>query len=108
MLKCPKRFLSLSIDQLKKKLKRKGLPVSGKKEELCQRLLNPPTIKQKSSLPKLLKKTYTNSEFKFYISLLCNNPNSAMAKAWVNKYGITNDKIKQYCKQLPKKQKYLK
>lgn len=56
---------------------------------------------------KKTKKNYVvgSSEYKFYMSLLCQKPNSPMAKSWINKHGILNKEIEKYCKILSKKSK---
>lgn len=51
------------------------------------------------------KKNYVEgtSEYKFYMSLMCQKPNSQMAKSWINNHGITNKLLEKYCKELHKK-----
>lgn len=109
MKDCPKRFSSLTIKDLKIKLKKKGLPVSGTKIELCMRLMH----KRNSSMVKIrnpVKRTcppMSDSEFKFYVSLFCQNPQSEMAKEWIEKHNVSEAKIFTYCKGLMKRQKKL-
>tara|TARA_Y100000389_G_C17268654_1_gene416768 strand:+ start:377 stop:718 length:342 start_codon:yes stop_codon:yes gene_type:complete len=107
MKDCPKRFSSLTIKELKVKLKKKKLPVSGTKIELCMRLMQ----KRNSSMVKirnLVKRKCpptSDSEFKFYVSLFCQNPQSMMAKEWIEKHNVTEVKINTYCKRLMKSKK---
>jgi hypothetical protein len=61
------------------------------------------SIKKTSTTKKLKEYSINSSEYKFYMSLLCQKPNSQMAKSWIGNHGILDKQIKKYCKELTKK-----
>ena len=92
-----KKCTEWTISELKKALTRRKEKISGKKQELCDRLresLKHPINKSKSSAkkPSSIKIKPINikrGEFVFYSTLYYQNPQSKMASEELAKYGLT-------------------
>ena len=97
-----KKCTEWTISELKKSLSRRKEKISGKKQELCDRLresLKHPINKSKSSTknpsakkPSSIKIKPINikrGEFVFYSTLYYQNPQSKMASEELAKYGLT-------------------
>lgn len=94
-----------TIAELKEKLKRKGLPVSGLKKDLTERLSG--SVSKKSfKAPKIkpnLNKLHKNSLAIFYISLYFQSKKkSKMAQAWLESKGLSSSDASHIWKKIKK------
>lgn len=78
-----------TVETLKKALKRRKLPLSGKKSELFIRLKESYKLKRASLKVTFKKINKSNSLFLFYASLYYQKPNSIMAFNELSKYGLS-------------------
>jgi hypothetical protein len=78
-----------TVENLKKALKKRKFPVSGRKKDLFIRLKE--SYKPKRASLKIAFKTIntSNSLFRFYASLYYQKPNSIMAYSELSKYGLS-------------------
>jgi hypothetical protein len=88
-----KKTGSWTMDELKKALKKRKLPVSGSKLELCKRLKAFKTKKRvtiQASVPKKIKMLVSKKNYNpyypqklYYVSLYKQNPASKLAANWI-------------------------
>lgn len=93
-----------TIQELKEKLRSRGLSVSGSKQQLLNRL----DTKKKTASVKTKKKIQLTNLDKnplavFYITTYFQKPNSKMAKNWINSQGITKIEAKHFFNKIMKK-----
>lgn len=99
-----------TIAELKEKLAKKGLPTSGKKQVLIDRLAGKKqsvSVKPKTKGKKVTTINYnkmaTNPMAIFYITTYFQNPKSQMAKNWVKSQGLSHNDAKHFFNIIMKK-----
>lgn len=94
-----------TIAELKKELKSRGLPISGSKQILLNRL---PKKHKQASVKKgknLIGFNKLNSHplATFYITTYFQKPNSKMAQEWIKSQGLTHSDAKHFYDKIMKK-----
>ena len=96
-----------TVVELKKALVRRKEPVTGKKEDLCNRLreslkhrikssANKKIIAKKQASVKILPLNVRDPLFVFYVSLYYQNPNSEMALKFLSQRGLTKNVLNKH------------
>lgn len=97
-----------TISELKTMLKERGLPISGSKPELIERLKSPrsASVKTKKAVGKKLELNFNKLNKHplgvFYITLYFQNPKSNMAKTWLKTQGIDHATAKHFYNKIRK------